>query len=123
MCALTRSEAQSLASSSQPKGVAEAMDPAGKGKKGEKGNKGGWTENWAGKGMRPGGGGGAAVWRQNLRSLAEFHCPNMEIGQFLFQLALYTQQHTGVMKLDFESTRMYLIRVKQQVAEGLLLLG
>ena len=44
MCALTRSEAQSLASSSQPKGVAEAMDPAGKGKKGEKGNKGGWTE-------------------------------------------------------------------------------
>ena len=103
-----------------PRAPPEAME--GKGKKGEesKGKKGGWVENTSGKGMPSGaGGGGSAVWRQNMRALMEFHNPGMDVGMWLLQLCLYTQSHTGINKEDWESSRMFLQRVKKQLAPGL----
>ena len=93
----------------------------GKGKKGEesKGKKG-WVEKTSGKGMPSGaGGGGSAVWRQNMRALMEFHNPGMDVGMWLLQICLYTQSHTGINKADWESPRMFLQRVKKEVAPGL----
>ena len=84
----------------------------GKGKKGEesKGKKG-WVEKTSGKGMPSGaGGGGSAVWRQNMRALMEFHNPGMDVGMWLLQICLYTQSHTGINKADWESSRMFLQR-------------
>lgn len=65
------------------------------------------------------GGGGASVFRDNLRCLWQSYNPEMPYNVFMHNLISYTQSMSGLNLGLHESHRKYLERVKEKVDAGL----
>ena len=95
------------------------------GKQGDKGKGKNYVEPWGGKSGVPsgeGGGGAARVWRDNMRQLQQYYNPDISVSLWLNHLSLYcTQTWPEVgLKGDWESNRVFLEKVKEKVAPGLV---